>query len=142
MLYSYGRMIYKCIPCMLAVRQEKNPMKMKQKAMDFGRTIKPFFIKNPNIWAQADKFWGFQGIFGQFIRTHVNSERESLSMFSFTQPLFLQNTKSLFISKYQILIWDLNLGLKELEIQPSCVRNPCKKQFPCSFMIASHTLHG
>ena len=44
-------MIYKCIPCMLAVRQEKNPMKMKQKAMDYGRTKKPFFIKIPNLWA-------------------------------------------------------------------------------------------
>ena len=29
MLYLYGRMICRCIPCMSAAREEKNPMKMK-----------------------------------------------------------------------------------------------------------------
>ena len=31
---------------------------------EYGRQKKPFFIKIPNFWAQADKFWGIWGIFG------------------------------------------------------------------------------
>ena len=66
------------------------------------------------IW--ADKFWGIWGIFGRFISTHFGTV-SPLSMFSINQPLFLQKN-SVFISKFQIFIWDwdLNLGRKELGI--------------------------
>ena len=48
------------------------------------------------------------------------------SMFSIDQQLFLQKTQPLYLNpKY--LDWDLNLGRKELGIQPLCVRSPCVK---------------
>ena len=35
-----------------------------------GRTMKPFFHLNPEIWAWADTLWGIWGIFGQTMSTH------------------------------------------------------------------------
>ena len=88
--------------------------------------MKPFCIEIPNFWAQADKFWGIWGIFLQTISTHFGTVI-SLSMLSIIQPLFLQNTKPLSRSQIFIWDWDLNLGRKELGIQPSCVRSPWSK---------------
>ena len=39
---------------------------------DYGRPMKPFFIKIRNSWAWADKFWGVWGIF-QFISNHFGT---------------------------------------------------------------------
>ena len=79
-----------------------------------------FFIKIPNFWAWADKFWG---IFEQFISTQFGTV-SPLSMFSINQPLFLQKTKPLYpnpkclfgIAQIFFWDWDLNLGRKELGI--------------------------
>jgi hypothetical protein len=59
---------------------------------DYERQMKHFFIKIPNFWAWADKFWG---IFGQSINTHFGTVN-SFPMFSIDQPLFLQKTKPLY----------------------------------------------
>ena len=45
------------------------------------------------IW--ADKFWGIQGCFCQFISTHFGTV-SPLSMLSINQSLFLQKTKPLY----------------------------------------------
>ena len=89
---------------------------------DYGRQMKPFFIENPNFW--ADKFLGIWGIFGRFISTHFGTVGP-LSMLSINQPLFLQKTKPLYSNPPNLFIWDwdLNLGRKELGIWPSCVRS-------------------
>ena len=79
---------------------------------DYGRAMKPFFIKIPNFWAWADKFWGIWGIFGRFISTQFGTV-SSLSMFSIDQPLFLQKTKPLYPNPKIFWDWDLNLGCKE-----------------------------
>jgi hypothetical protein len=64
---------------------------------DYGRPMKPFFIKIPNFGlgqiSWADRFWG---IFGRFISTHFGTV-SPLSMFSINQPLFLQKTKPFYI---------------------------------------------
>ena len=59
--------------------------------------MKPFFIKIPNFWAWADKFWGIWGIFGQYISTQFGTV-SPLSMFSNNQPLYplYPNPKYLF----------------------------------------------
>ena len=44
-------------------------------------------------------------------------------MFSIIQPLFLQKPNPLY-SQIFFWEWDLNLGRKELEIYPPCVRSP------------------
>ena len=65
--------------------------------------MKPFFIKIPNFWAWADKFWGVCSILGQFISTHFVTVRP-LSIFSINQL-------SLYIQILNIIWdWDLNLG--------------------------------
>ena len=79
---------------------------------DYGHPMKPFFIEIQNFWAWTDKmckFWGICGIFGQFISTHFGTV-SSLSIFSITEPLFLQRNKPLYPHlKYffgiGILIW-------------------------------------
>ena len=58
--------------------------------------MKPFFIKIPNFWAWADKFWGIFDIFGQTINTHFVTV-SPLAMFSIIQPLFLQKNKPLYL---------------------------------------------
>jgi hypothetical protein len=63
----------------------------------------------------TDNFWGIWGILGQFISTHFGAE-SLLYMFSIHQSLFLQKTKPLCISKYQIFIWDWDFGRKELGV--------------------------
>ena len=50
---------------------------------DYGRPMKPFFIKVPNFCARADKFCGILGIFGRFISTQFGT-------------LFPQKTKPLY----------------------------------------------
>ena len=40
-----------------------NGAKTFVKFMDYGRPMKPFFIKIPNFWAWADKCWGIWGYF-------------------------------------------------------------------------------
>ena len=82
---------------------------------DYGRPMKPFFIKIRNIRPWAHNL-GRLDIFDQFIRTHFGTV-SPLSMFFINQPLFLQKTKP-FISKSQMFIWDwdLNLDRKELGI--------------------------
>ena len=59
---------------------------------DYGRPMKPFFIKIPNFGAWTDKIWG---IFGQFISTHLGTV-SPLSMFSINQPLCLQKIMPLY----------------------------------------------
>jgi hypothetical protein len=60
-------------------------------ATDYGHLERPFFQKSQTFglgltnW--AEKFWGIWGIFGRFWYYG------SLSMFSISQPLFLQKTK-------------------------------------------------
>ena len=73
------------------------------------------FELGQSIWAV--RFWGIWGISGRFIRNRFDTV-SPLSMFSINQPLFLQKTKLLYISKLQtfILDLDLNLGRKELGI--------------------------
>ena len=61
------------------------------KGMDYGRQMKPFFIKFPKVLTWADKFWGIWGIFGSRFGTV-----SPLSMFFINEPLFLQKTKSLY----------------------------------------------
>ena len=51
---------------------------------DYGRPMKPFFIKIQKVWAWADKFWGIWGIFSQTISTHFGTEGPYF-------PLFNQN---------------------------------------------------
>ena len=84
---------------------------------DYGRPMKPFFIEiqifGHGQTNRADKFWSIWGIFGQTISTQFGTV-SPLSMFSIIQPLFLKN---IFIWD-----WDLNLGRKNLGIQPSCDR--------------------
>jgi hypothetical protein len=58
--------------------------------MDYGRPMKPVFIKIPNFWGWTDKFVGICGIFGHF------GSVSPLSMFSIIQPLFLPKTKPLY----------------------------------------------
>ena len=72
--------------------------------------MKPFFIKIPNNWAWAVKFWGIWGIFGRFINTHFGTV-SPLSMFSINQPLFLQKTKPSYPNPKYIFIWDWDLNL-------------------------------
>ena len=74
-------------------REEKNPMKMKQKAMDYGRTKKPFFIKIPNFVAWIDHFGVFSPKNFRPIYQHTFwYSEEGTPMFSINQPL-----KSLYI---------------------------------------------
>ena len=81
---------------------------------DYGRPMKPFFIKIRNIRPWADNL-GRLGIFDQFISTHFGTV-SPLSMFFINQPLFLQKTKPLYLYPKFIWYWDLNLGCKELGI--------------------------
>ena len=65
---------------------------------DYGRPMKPFFTKIPNFGAWSDK-----GFFGMNCQHPIwYSAVSPLSMFSITQPLFLQKTKLSFSHpKYQ-----------------------------------------
>ena len=78
-----------------------------EKATEYGRPMKPFFIKVPNFWAWADTFWGVWGVFKWFISTHFGTV-SPLSMVSINQPLFLQKTKPLYLNPkylFGIGIW-------------------------------------
>jgi hypothetical protein len=54
-----------------------------------------FSLEIQNFWAWADKFWDIWGISGQFISTHFGTV-SPFSMFSISQPIFLQTTKPLY----------------------------------------------
>ena len=62
---------------------------------DYGRPMKTFFIKIPNLWAWANKYGGIWSIFSRFINTRFGTI-STVSMISIIQPLFLQKTKPLF----------------------------------------------
>ena len=68
---------------------------VRQPDTDYGHPMKPFFIKIPNVWAWADNFVAFGGIFGRFISTLFGTV-SPLYMFSINQPLFLQKTSPLY----------------------------------------------
>ena len=100
-------------------------MKNKQiliKNTDYGRLIKPFFIKILNFWGWADNLGtlifenGIWGIFGRFISTHFGIV-SPLSMFFINQPLFLQKKLSL-----SIQIPNIYLGLG-FEFGPKRIRD-------------------
>ena len=89
---------------------------------DYGRPMKSFFLWNLKLLGLAGQIvqidFGAFGVFlNRFISIHFGTV-SPLSMFSINQPLFLQKTKPLCISKSRIFIWDwyLNLGRKELDI--------------------------
>ena len=85
---------------------------------DYRRTMKPFLIKIPNFWAWADDFCSIL----QHPVWYIISTKSKASM-----------------SKSQIFIldWDLNLGCKELGMQPSCVRSPCHTDLYHKSVLAS-----
>ena len=87
--------------------------------------MKPFFTFGLGQTICADKFLGIKDILSRLISTHFGTE-SPLSMFSNNLPIFLLKDKA-FVSKFQIFIWDWDLGRKELGIQPSCVHSPCCK---------------
>ena len=81
---------------------------------EYGRPMKPFFNRNPELLGlgkQIGQIWGIWGIFGQTISAHFGTMC-SIYFYKKTKP-----------STSQMFIWDwhLNLGHKELEIQPSHV---------------------
>ena len=72
------------------------------------------FIKSKNF-GLGQTNWGHLGVFfGQTISNHFGS----VSPFS---NIYTKKTKPLYPH------WYLNLGCKELRIQPSCVRSPCAR---------------
>ena len=60
---------------------------------DYGRPMKPFFIKIETFG--LGPISGIWGIFGLFISTHFGAV-SPLSMVSINEPLFLQKTKPLY----------------------------------------------
>ena len=88
-----------------------------QLTTDYGRPMKPFFIEIPNFcaWTEnwADKFWFFRPNY-----QHPFCYCQSLVHASHNiQPLFLPKSKP---SQPLNCDCDLNLGRKELGIQPVC----------------------
>ena len=81
---------------------------------DYGRPMKSFFIEIPNLCAWADNLSRY--IFGHF------------------QPIYQH---PFWYSESQIFVWDwdLNLGRKELGIQPSCGCSLCIGQQKNSHMV-------
>ena len=75
-------------------------------------------LRTPRF-SKISNFWALAGIWGIFGRTHFGTV-SSLSMFSLFNHYFYKKL-SLYIQLWE---WDLNLGRKEFEIQPSCVRSP------------------
>ena len=64
---------------------------------DYGRPVKPFFIKSRTFGHWTYKFLDIWGIFGQTVSTHFGTASP------FTTQIFIWD-------------WDLNLGRKELGI--------------------------
>ena len=62
---------------------------------DYGRQMKPFFIKITNFWAWADKFLGLWAILAHLSAPILGY---SESMLFINQPIFLQKTKTIYPS--------------------------------------------
>ena len=94
--------------------------------------MKPFFSSKSQtfglgqvIW--AGKFWGISGVFVRFISSHFGTSF-IVWVHVFHWSTIISTKNSAFIFKSQIFrLVDLNLGRKELGIQPLCVRSPCVK---------------
>ena len=93
------------------------------------------FFKNIQIIGRFGQMGRINcGVFGVF---PAELSPHNLSSFSINQSLFLlrflRHLKGIFIWD-----WDMNLGCKELDIQPSCVRSPCDGT--CNLSCQQHQL--
>ena len=95
---------------------------------DYGCQVKPFFIEIQKFWAWADKLGrqilGHLGYFRPSYQYLFWYSESLVYVFHYSTIISTQKTKPLYPHP-QIFIWNwdlnLNLGRKELGIQPSCV---------------------